>query len=227
MKTKFNALYEAIVNEVDLPDHIANWIINSLKFYLGTHQNPRIIKMPEDYSKNELEYLRDKIYPEFGHLTVLSKTDKNKIYLRMKIRFDPKHIKNKKIISKQSYDKVQATINSGFNNTEGLKAYIRVRMLSKAKTRAKYSNSPKEFNITVEDVLNVWPKDNKCPIFGVILQKGNKMTLPNSPSLDRIDSNKGYTPGNIAILSYKANALKNDGTWQELKRIVDYINGKI
>ena len=225
MKTKFNTLYESIVNEIDLPDHIANWIINSLMFYKDS--NRRIIKMPQDYSKNELEYLRDEIYPEFGHLTVLSKSDKNKIYLRLKIRFDPKHKKNKKILSRQSYDRQNSVLDLGFNDAKGLEMYIRLRMVRKARDRANNSNSPKEFNITVGDVLNVWPKDNKCPIFGVILQKGNKMTLPNSPSLDRIDSNKGYTPGNIAILSYKANALKNDGTWQELKRIVDYINGKI
>jgi hypothetical protein len=227
MKTKFNALYEAFVNEVDLPDNIANWIINSLKFYVGKNQNSRRIKMPQDYSKDELVYLRDEVYPEFGHLTVLSKADKNKIYLRMKQRFDPEYRKNKSISTKQNYDKKQATINLGFNDIKGRKEYITSRMLHKAKKRANNSNPPKEFNITVEDVLNVWPKDNKCPIFGIVLEKGNKIALPNSPSLDRVDSKKGYTPDNIAVMSYKANILKNDGTWQELKRIIDYINGKI
>ena len=35
---------------------------------------------------------------------------------------------------------------------------------------------------------------------------------PWSYSLDRIDNKKGYVKGNVAVMSYKANRLKNDGT---------------
>ena len=227
MKTKFNALYEAIVNEVDLPDDIANWIINSLTFYKGNDQSPRTIKIPQDYSKNELEYLKNEIYPEFGHLTVLSKSDKNKIYLRMKQRFDLNYLNYKKKLALVSYNKQQAKINLGLNDIEGVKAYIKYRMLPKAMVRAKNPKSPKQFNITLEDVLKDRPQDNRCPILGYVLEKGSKKAGPDSPSLDRVDSKEGYTPNNIAVISYNANALKNNGTWQELKRIVDYINGKI
>lgn len=46
-------------------------------------------------------------------------------------------------------------------------------------------------------------------------------------SLDRIDIHKGYIPGNIAIISYRANNIKNDGTWEKHQKIADFIKSKL
>jgi len=44
-----------------------------------------------------------------------------------------------------------------------------------------------------------------------------------APSLDRIDSRKGYTKDNIQVISNKANILKNDATLSELKMFAKWI----
>jgi hypothetical protein len=37
-----------------------------------------------------------------------------------------------------------------------------------------------------------------------------------SPSLDRIDPSRGYIPGNVQVISNRANLLKRDGTLREI-----------
>ena len=39
---------------------------------------------------------------------------------------------------------------------------------------------------------------------------------PLAPSIDRIDSSKGYTPDNSWVISHRMNAMKNDSTYREL-----------
>ena len=41
--------------------------------------------------------------------------------------------------------------------------------------------------------------------------------------LKKIDSSKGYIKGNIQVISFKANRLKNNGTIEEFKKIISYI----
>jgi len=45
----------------------------------------------------------------------------------------------------------------------------------------------------------------------------------DSPSLDRIDSSKGYSMANIQIISWRANRIKNDSTPEELLKIATYM----
>jgi hypothetical protein len=60
-----------------------------------------------------------------------------------------------------------------------------------------------------------------CPVLPWIklvyrVGTGIKTRRPDSPSLDRIDNTKGYLPGNIRIISWRANELKKDATPKEL-----------
>ena len=73
------------------------------------------------------------------------------------------------------------------------------------------------FLITINDIAEAWPKDNKCPILGIELEpnQGRGKAQPNSPSLDRLDPKKGYIKGNIAVISYKANLMKSNETSPE------------
>ena len=97
------------------------------------------------------------------------------------------------------------------NNESSYKRF----MLRHAKKRAKARNL--EFNITIDD-FNI-PK--LCPLLGIelYLNVGNGRAFDNSPSLDRIDSSKGYIPGNVWVISTKANRIKSDATLEELEKI--------
>lgn len=53
------------------------------------------------------------------------------------------------------------------------------------------------------------------------------MTGRYKPSIDRIDSTKGYVKGNVQIISLRANTLKNDATPEEIKMLSDFLNSTI
>ena len=66
-----------------------------------------------------------------------------------------------------------------------------------------------------------WP--THCPILGLELDYFAETRLENSPSFDRIDSSKVYERGNVIIVSWRANRIKNDGTEEEHRKIADFI----
>ena len=93
-----------------------------------------------------------------------------------------------------------------------------LQILKSAKDRAKKKGL--EFNLVESDI--VMPK--YCPVFPEIqLCKSDGRVSNNSPSLDRVDNNKGYVKGNVRIISYKANRLKNNGILEDFKRLIEYM----
>lgn len=66
-----------------------------------------------------------------------------------------------------------------------------------------------------------------CPVLGIALRldlpEGFTTHVPNSPSLDRVRPDLGYVPGNVRVISNRANLIKNDGTADEHRRIAAYI----
>lgn len=57
----------------------------------------------------------------------------------------------------------------------------------------------------------------KCPVLGLSLKRGDYGAKYNSPSIDRIIPGLGYTKGNVRIISYRANWLKNNATPEEIE----------
>lgn len=90
-------------------------------------------------------------------------------------------------------------------------------LINAAKKRAKEKKI--DFNITVEDII--LPKF--CPILGIELEFNDTCVKDNSYSIDRIDSSMGYVAGNIQIISFKANTIKNNASIEELEKIVNYL----
>jgi len=63
-----------------------------------------------------------------------------------------------------------------------------------------------------------------CPIFGVELVYWNKSKkCGDSASIDRIVPELGYVPGNIVVISDRANSIKNNASAEELYRIADWL----
>lgn len=68
-----------------------------------------------------------------------------------------------------------------------------------------------------------------CPILGIPITinvlgnaGGNRA---QSPSLDRVIPERGYVPGNVRVISNKANRLKADNTIETLEAILKYMKG--
>jgi len=84
--------------------------------------------------------------------------------------------------------------------------------------------SNKGCSISCTDILAQWPADDCCPVFktpfayGVTARQDNR-----TPSLDRIDSEKGYHPGNIAVISWRANEMKRAYSAKDLCALADWL----
>jgi hypothetical protein len=78
--------------------------------------------------------------------------------------------------------------------------------------------SGRDFNIEPNDIPEI---PEFCPILGIKLKVNNNGPTDESPSLDRIDSTKGYIKGNIRVISNRANRIKSDATYDELKLIYE------
>ena len=91
-------------------------------------------------------------------------------------------------------------------------------ILRLAKTRALAKGIT--FNIEPSDIV----VPGECPLLGIplIIGTGGGLT-DNSPSIDRIDSTKGYEKGNVWVISGRANRIKNDATPEELMRIATLV----
>lgn len=98
---------------------------------------------------------------------------------------------------------------------------LRVKnVLRLAKARAKKENM--NFNLSIDYMLDLFPKSGICPILGINMEWGSE-DHASSPSMDKIIPELGYVVGNMAWISRKANALKNDATLEQLKAIVNYL----
>jgi len=76
----------------------------------------------------------------------------------------------------------------------------------------------REFSIELEDIII----PEKCPVFGFDLKREDRQTWMCAPSVDRIDSSKGYIKGNVTVVSRRANILKKDATLEELEQLFNY-----
>lgn len=83
----------------------------------------------------------------------------------------------------------------------------------------------RDFSITEKDVFI----PEVCPVLGIPLTFGlgkgegqSMMARDSRASLDRIDNDKGYVPGNVVVVSYRANRLKSDAKPSELLRVARF-----
>jgi hypothetical protein len=89
-----------------------------------------------------------------------------------------------------------------------------------------------EFNLDPEDIV----VPDICPIFNIPLIKDvnylkyngrkNPMGVDEYPSIDRLDSTKGYIKNNINIISWKANNLKSNATLDDLEKLLKWVKSK-
>lgn len=91
------------------------------------------------------------------------------------------------------------------------------RRFSNKKANAKRAGIP--FTILFGEIE--WPMI--CPVLGTPIDYLAPQISENSPSLDQIVPGKGYVPGNVAVMSWRANRIKNDGTLEEHVKVVTWL----
>jgi len=64
---------------------------------------------------------------------------------------------------------------------------------------------------------------DRCPVLGIELCYTNSRVSDDSPSVDRVDQSKGYTPDNIRVVSWRVNRLKGDASADELEKIAAWM----
>lgn len=99
-------------------------------------------------------------------------------------------------------------------------------VIAKRKSLQKQKGIP--YDIDADYLISIFPKDNKCPVLGIEFQfsRGRQGPQDSSPTVDRLSPKGGYTKDNIAIISQRANRLKNDATLAEVKLIFDWYSAQ-
>ncbi len=100
--------------------------------------------------------------------------------------------------------------------------HIKDYLLRQARRRAKEFGV--ECSIRVRDIPD---PPTHCPITGLQLRKNTGSWSHDSYSLDRRDPSKGYVPGNVAIISFKANNLKSNLTLEQVENLLKYMKGEL
>jgi DNA-directed RNA polymerase subunit RPC12/RpoP len=105
------------------------------------------------------------------------------------------------------------------NTTRVKNQALRTKMWRRAKMRAKKRGQP--FDIEKSDILI----PDICPIMNVPIyeHKGRSGAYKYSPSLDRIDNDKGYVKGNVWVISQVANQMKGNATPEELIHFAKWV----
>lgn len=96
-------------------------------------------------------------------------------------------------------------------------------LLHNAKRRAKAKGIP--FNLTLNDI----EIPEVCPVLGMRLAsnwEGNRPT-DQSPTLDRIIPELGYTRGNVVVVSNRANRVKSNATVGELRDVARFYERRV
>lgn len=128
---------------------------------------------------------------------------KEKAKQKRKIRLGLLTQQEKKEFNKKHYNRYKT------NN------YLKYRYNS-IKRNAKYRGI--KFSISFEDYCLIEiPKI--CPILGIKLKQNSGGPKDNSPSLDRIDTSKGYVKNNLVYISYAANRMKSSISLKTLEKM--------
>lgn len=136
--------------------------------------------------------------------------------------------KSRIIEKKKEYNRRKAVVHYYKNPRKALESNKKFRNSHREYEIWRFSKSRAfkynlDFSISISDIFI----PQICPILGIPLRSGNGKVSMNSPSLDRIDSTKGYIPGNIWVISFRANSIKRDSTVEELRMIADAVEYKL
>jgi hypothetical protein len=179
-------------------------------------------------TKDELSLILEKAREGMGY-TDISRMLNNKItkqrvkQLCLKHNIDAHHIKTEKGLQEKA-ERMTAKWGVNWSNKEYRRSLIYQTM--RQKFRAKRANATR---IGKPWAIEFGELDfpTHCPVLGIELDYFAEKTQENSPSFDCLDPSKGYVSGNVVVISWRANRIKNDGTAQEHRAIASFIENAL
>lgn len=176
---------------------------------------PRKYKTEEEREAAKRESYRKYRESEKGKATKERFKEKNKDNVELKERYYKVQRDWFRNLSDAERDKIKAR--NRVKQQLRLLNDPRIGLFNDAKKRAK--KKCLDFTITLDDIII----PAVCPVLGIQLFRGDGKQSDNSPSLDRINNNVGYIPGNVRVISYRANTIKSSSTVEELLLIIAYM----
>lgn len=76
-----------------------------------------------------------------------------------------------------------------------------------------------EFSIEISDIT----VPETCPVYGFLLDTRSGKRNDRSASLDRVNNDKGYIPGNVVVISWKANRDKRSLSYSQVLSLASYM----
>lgn len=98
------------------------------------------------------------------------------------------------------------------------KAYFKHKA-TRARSRASGLGVP--YNLTEEYLESIWT--DVCPVLGILFNRHADRKDESAPELDRLIPDKGYVIGNVVFMSRKANRLKNNASYRDLKELLGWM----
>jgi hypothetical protein len=99
-------------------------------------------------------------------------------------------------------------------NGESTPEYL---MWSASRATAKRNGLP--HNLELSDIII--PKF--CPVLGIELKVNKGRPKFDSPSLDKLVPSLGYVKGNVSVMSYRANWLKQNSSIEEITKLAEWM----
>ena len=199
------------------------WIKGSLmqQYELNVGDIKKVIKKLNKVETKKLCYEYNKLY---------YKNNKEKISEAKKLYYKnnkEKILEDKKLYRENNREKIAKSQRLHYKNATNVSSYDDINItyakvkLQKIKSSvAKRNHLNISVTLTAEDIIDLIPKDLKCPVYKeLFIFKGQSQW---NLSFDRIDNNKGYHKDNIVVVSSRANSIKNTATVKELYQIADF-----
>jgi len=139
-------------------------------------------------------------------------------------RYGEKYYQKNKAKARQYYEQnKEHLLQEAKSKRTGKEGYIKT-MLQSAKSRAKKKGL--EFDLDLDKLFSIAP--DHCPVDGLPFDWERRLeddkTLPLTiPSLDRIDSSRGYTKDNVMIIGDKWNRWKSNMNLDNLELLIQYV----
>lgn len=187
--------------------------------------------MPYQYVLTEEERANILIWAKEGYgYTEIAKKLNNKVKKQRIEQICKKHKIKATDIKRQKKqaafeEKMIAKWGKRWKDLEHRKSFLYSAM--REKFRMKKANCirvGKKFTIDFGDIE--FP--THCPILGIELDYFTEEGFNDaSPSFDRINPELGYVKGNVAIISMRANRIKNNGTAEEHEKIAKFMRSAL